>query len=138
MTESESGIENETEKILLVGKARECLEDAENAPGAGRGTRNARGNGKGTENTETDIADLVSFPLICTHSFSSIGLFHYLASVSLSVPLLGFLRRRIIFLFYEVHQDHNKTAQKFLHVKACREPYWLVSVSHATSFSLLD
>lgn len=64
VTESESVIENVTEKILLVGKVRECLEDAENTPGAGRGTRNARGNGKGTETTETDTANLVSFHLI--------------------------------------------------------------------------
>lgn len=58
-TESESEIENATEKILLVGK--ECLEDTDNVPGAGRETRNAPGNGKGTEITETDTANLVSF-----------------------------------------------------------------------------
>lgn len=67
MTERESVTGNVKEKILLVGKVRECLEDKENIPGVGRGTRNAHGNGKGTEITEiieTDTANLVSFPLI--------------------------------------------------------------------------
>lgn len=61
VTESESVIEIVTEKILLVGKVQEHLEDAENALGVGKGTRNVHGNG--TENTETDTANLVSFPL---------------------------------------------------------------------------
>ncbi|KAF1392799.1 hypothetical protein PFLUV_G00031800 [Perca fluviatilis] len=63
VTESESVTGNVKEKILLVGKVRECLEDKENIPGVGRGTRNAHGNGKGkgteiTEIIETDTANL--------------------------------------------------------------------------------
>lgn len=62
-TESESEIENATEKILLVGK--ECLEDTDNVPAAGRETRNAPGNGKGTEITETDTANLTDGVFKC-------------------------------------------------------------------------
>ncbi|KAI3377148.1 hypothetical protein L3Q82_000337 [Scortum barcoo] len=58
VTESECVKENVTEMIPLVGKVQGCLEGAENAPGAGRGTRNAHGNGNGTEITETDTANL--------------------------------------------------------------------------------
>ncbi|TDH17008.1 hypothetical protein EPR50_G00004030 [Perca flavescens] len=61
VTESESVTGNVKEKILLVGKVRECLEDKENIPGVVRGTKNAHGNGKGTEITEiieTDTANL--------------------------------------------------------------------------------
>ncbi len=109
MTESECVTENVTERILLVGKVRECLEDAENAPGAGRGTRNGHGNGKGTEITETDTANLVSFPFNL-YIYLIYILFHpsyCLACVSLSVPLLGFLvDHHIDLLCFEVHQDH--------------------------------
>lgn len=48
VTESEEEIE--TEKILLIGKVQENLDDAEAGLGAGTG------NGKGTD-IETDIAD---------------------------------------------------------------------------------
>lgn len=61
---TESVKENVTEKILLVGKLQERLEDTDNAPGAGRGKRNAPENGRGREITETDTANLVSPPLI--------------------------------------------------------------------------
>lgn len=59
VTESESGIEIATEKILLIGKVQEHLEDAENGLGVGTGT----GTGKGTDITETDTANLVTLPL---------------------------------------------------------------------------
>lgn len=55
VTESESVIEIATEKILLIGKVQEHLEDAENGLGVG--------NGKGTNITETDTANLVILPL---------------------------------------------------------------------------
>ncbi|KAA8595703.1 hypothetical protein FQN60_010994 [Etheostoma spectabile] len=68
VTESESGTGNVKEKTILVGKVRECLEDKENIPGVGRGTKNAHGNGKGTEIseiTETDTANLTHGVLKC-------------------------------------------------------------------------
>ncbi|TNN86666.1 Cleavage and polyadenylation specificity factor subunit 7 [Liparis tanakae] len=55
---TESATENGTEKIPLVGKLQECLEDTDNARGAGRGKRNAPENGRGREITETGTANL--------------------------------------------------------------------------------
>lgn len=113
-TESEYVTENVTEKILQVGKVRECLEDAENTPGAGRGTRNAHGNGTGTEITETDTANLVSFPFnLCNYwiyilfhpsECSIIGVCFIISSI------VGFLSTsyHIELLCFEVYEDHNR------------------------------
>lgn len=134
VTESESVIEIVTEKILLVGKVREHLEDAENAPGVGKGTRNGHGNG--TEITETDTANLVSFPLNYTllllHPSDH---FSILRVFLLLVALLVFFVYRKIFLCFEV-QDHNKRDCLKIPLISCW--CWLVSLTQHPLTCLLS